>query len=114
MVEIDKLKKLNGDILNCEGAILAMYAGNNDLYLHTLMNDGSGKVFFKTNLDILINFYNSKINISELLLQSEDVFVLIISPFSKSILVNKNELVNRIHCGAHYYNDFPPDTKQNF
>lgn len=113
MVEIDKLIKIGGDILNSEGSILALYSRNNELYLHSYLNDGSGKVFYKTNLESLINFYNCKISILQLFLFSEDINVLIVSPFSKLILINKNELVNKIHCGADYYNDFPTDTKQN-
>lgn len=111
MVEIDKLKKVGGDILNCEGSILALYTVDNELYLHSFLNDGTGKVFYKTTLENLLNFYGSRVNIWQLLLLSTDENVFIVSNFNQPISVNKNELMNRIHCGSEYYNDFPSSTK---
>ena len=111
MVQLDKLKKVGEDILNCEGSILALYKVDNEYYLHSFLNDNSGKVFYKTSLENLLNFYGSRISVWQLLLQSEDVNVSIVSPFSKIILINKNELINRIHCGSEYYKNFPSSTK---
>ena len=111
MVEMDKLKKVGGDILNCEGSILALYKVDNEYYLHSFLNDGSGKVFYKTSIENLLNFYGSRISIWQLLLQSEDVNVSIVSPFSKTILINKIQLINRIHCGSEYYKYFPSSIK---
>ena len=107
MVVINNLKKIGKDILNSEGSILALYKdGSGKFYLHSFLNDGSGKVYYRTTEEFLKKFYDFEITIRELFMLSPDLKVVIGSHFSNPIYVKKIDFIDKLHCGYSRYSEF--------
>lgn len=107
MIDINDLKKIGQDILNFEGSILALYKDDlGEFYLHSFLNDGTGKVYYRTTEDFLNKFYESEITIRELFMLSLDLKVVIGSHFAKPIFVKKIDLIDKLHCGHLRFSEF--------
>ena len=74
IIEIEKLKKID-EIISCEGGILIVYKYMNQLYLSSQLTDGTGMIFYSTKKDLILNYLLSKINLIDLYILSNDIFV---------------------------------------
>ena len=74
IIDIEKLKKID-DIISCEGSILSLYEYKDKLFLSSHLTDGTGLVFYSTNLESLSLYFDSKITLSELYQLSNDIFI---------------------------------------
>jgi hypothetical protein len=74
IIDIEKLKKID-DIISCEGSVLSLYEYEDKLFLSSHLIDGTGLVFYSTNLESLSHYFDSKITLSELYQLSNDIFI---------------------------------------
>lgn len=107
-MEIDKLTKVGADILNSEGMILGLFADKyKNLFLRSILIDGSGFVFYSTNDEILKNYFASEITLHEVFIESADNLITIQYRDRKTDLINKMDLISMIQCGEDKYCEIP-------
>ena len=112
MIEIDKLTKVGSDILNSEGMILGLFSDKyKNLFLRSILKDGSGFVFYSSNTEILKKFFASEITLNQVYIQSEDDWITIHYRNRKTDLIKKTNLVGMIQCGEEKYCDIPKDMR---
>ena len=110
MIDPGKLKK-ELDILNSEGTILGLYSDSKDnLFLGSLLKDGSGTVFYSVDLDLLRSFSQSKIILSDLYAMSKSF--LIKHKFRREVKTYlKEDFSDSLQCGTKFYKDIPESMK---
>jgi hypothetical protein len=112
MVEIDKLKKVGDGILNSEGMILGLFADKyKNLFLRSILKDGSGFVYYSTNEYILKKYLTSEITLDQVFIEIEDDLITIQYRNSKTDLLKKMDLISLIECGEDKYCDIPRDIR---
>ena len=75
MIILNSLTKI-GDVLNSEGAILALYEDQeNKFYMSSFLNDGSGTIYYALNLDDFRGYLRSQTTLKELYLKSASFLV---------------------------------------
>lgn len=106
-----KLLKPIVDILNSEGFILRLKTDpKGNLYLSSFLKDGSGNVFYSTNLKELKAFIKSELTIKEMYLRSPDF--LIKHKFRNDVKTFlKEDFQNDLECGSDLYKDIPESMK---
>jgi len=99
------------DILNSEGTILGLYTDSkNSLYLGSFLQDGSGVIYYSVNLDILKDYLQSKLTLTELYIKSPSFLVK--HKFRKEEKTYlKEDFLNSLQCGANFYKDLPESMK---
>ena len=101
--DIWKLKK-EDDLLNSEGTILGLYKLDTKLYLGSYLKDGSGMVYYSTELSLLKKYFNSEIRLNQLYSESED-FIVARKYRDEVVSFLKQDLVNLIKCGDKLYSE---------
>jgi hypothetical protein len=101
-------------ILNSEGPILKLEIEkfNNEptMTFCATMNSGVGRVYFLVSENQLLEFFNSKITLSQIAQNvTEDRFLLI--RYDKGYIVKKSCIVNALQCGHTLYFDILHEMK---
>ena len=101
-------------ILNSEGPILKLEIEkcNNEpkMTFCATMNSGAGCVYFLVSKNQLLEFFNSKITLSQIAQRAtEDRFLL--TRYDKGYIVKKSSLVNALQCGHMLYFDILHEIK---
>ena len=101
-------------ILNSDGPFLKLEIEkfNNEptMTFCATMNSGAGRVYFLVSENQLMEFFNSKITLSQIALNAtEDRFLLI--RYDKGYIVKKSFIVNALQCGHVLYSDILQDMK---
>jgi hypothetical protein len=101
-------------ILNCEGDILRLEIENfQNFTTFTFcanMNNGIGRVYFPVSEKELLEFFNSKITISQVVQNAmEDRFLLI--RYDKGYILERSFVAHSLQCGDLLYRDILDDMK---
>lgn len=93
------------DILNSEGSILGLYIDENDkYYFSSFLEDGSGTIFYEVSLDLIYKYFNSILNLKQVVQKSSDFIVRHkYKNEEKSFL--KDDLIDKIQSLNTFYND---------
>jgi hypothetical protein len=107
IINIENLKKL-GEIISCEGGVLILYYYEDKMYLSSQLYDGSGIIFYKSERESLILFFQSKIKLIDLYKMSNDTFIT--RKFQKVTTVFiKGAFHDLIQFGDKYFNEIDED-----
>lgn len=99
------------DILNSEGCILGLKTDpKGNLYLSSFLKDGSGSVFYSTNLQELKAFLESNLTIKDMYLKSPDFLVKHKLRYDVKTFL-KEDFQNDLQCGSDLYKDIPESMK---
>lgn len=103
------LKKL--DILNSEGSVLGLYINDNkDYYFSSILNDGSGTIFYQVTLDLIFKYFHSKYNLKKIVENSPD-FIVRHKHRNQELSFLKEDLINQIQSVNSFYCDKPNSMK---
>jgi len=99
------------DILNSEGCILGLKTDpKGNLYLSSFLKDGSGNIFYSTNVKELKAFIESNLTIKNMYLRSSDFLVK--HKFRNDVKTFlKEDFKNDLQCGSDLYKDLPESMK---
>lgn len=67
--------KLFGEIISCEGVIVALYKRNCEFFLFAKLNNSNASIYFQTPRNILLQYLKSEITLREVYLSSESIIV---------------------------------------
>lgn len=101
------------DLINCEGAILALYQETGTYYLASYLKDKTGTIYYRTTLNDLQDYLDSKIKLSELYERSEDTFVFSKHRNEKDYFL-KEEMANYISYADVYFKAVPNGMRIHF
>ena len=110
MTDPRNLKKIS-DILNSEGCVLGLFQDpKKNLYLESLLNDGSVRIYYSLDSNQLKDYLKSKITLNELYIQSKSFLVKY--QYKKEVKTYlKEDFIDFLQCGADYYKDIPESMK---
>lgn len=112
MVEINKLHKI-GDILNGEGMFLGLFKNKSgNLYLGSHLKDGSGDLYYSTNLDLLKKYLRSEIKLRQVYIESDD-FIVIRKFRNEHTSFIKDDMTELITLVNQFYSEFSSSMKNN-
>ncbi|SFG28535.1 DUF3293 domain-containing protein [Pontibacter chinhatensis] len=112
-LEINPIRLGRGKaLINSEGPILSLHEYNHNLYLSSHLKDGSGKVYYATNKELLHEYYQGKITIKNLIDRSPSR-ELAIKHFVRSVYVQvsqvlKDDFNQEIQYSDYRFTDLPP------
>ena len=102
-------KKL--DILNSEGAILALYSKKEEPFiLEALLSQNRGRVLFSIGQNALKDYANSRVTLNELFMQSEDVLVILVDK-KENKLTFKENVQGKLIFGNQFYREIATGMK---
>ncbi|HBH49004.1 MAG TPA: hypothetical protein DDX98_10205 [Bacteroidales bacterium] len=110
MINLNSLTKI-GDVLNSEGAILALYEDQEKkFYLGSFLNDGSGTVYYAVDLYYFKSYLKSEITLKQLYLKSSSFLVKFkFRKTEKTYL--KEDFTDLLQCGKDFYKNIPASMK---
>lgn len=110
MIELKELQK-KSDILNSEGSILGLFTDSkNNLYLGSFLKDGSGIIYYSVKSNILKDYLQSKLTLSELYNMSQSFLVK--HKFREKVKTYlKEDFIDLLQYGANFYKDLSDSMK---
>lgn len=100
-----KFKKVGNDIINSEGSILALYVADNQMYLSSFLDDGSGKIYFQVSTIQLCNLLLSNNTIKQIFDESP-IYYCVRNETSRTSI--RNQLREMLTCGDILMKNIPP------
>jgi hypothetical protein len=112
VIDTKKLKKI-GDILNGEGMFLGLFQNESDIfYLGSHLIDGSGDLYYSTNLETLKKYLKSEIKLRHVYMESED-FIVTRKFRNEQTSFIKDDMVELITLVNQFYSEFSSSMKNS-
>jgi hypothetical protein len=105
------------DLINAEGPILSLHEYNHILYLSSYLKDGSGRVYYATNKELLQEYFKGHI-ITQSLLEKSSSKEFAVRKFTRSVYAHvspilKEEFNKEIQCGDSLFTELPEGMVMN-
>ncbi|WP_210466864.1 hypothetical protein [Rufibacter roseolus] len=96
------------DLVNAEGPLLSLYKRENGgHYLEAQLKDGSAKIYFDTQKDLLEPYFRGELKTRELLQRSRSSSITIKPRAEKKNLVSKDSFNKEVQCGEYFFTELP-------
>lgn len=100
------MKKIGNDIINAEGSILALYVLDENLFLGSALNDGSGRIYYNVLQKDVWKLLVSEVTPIELFKLSK-LFLFVSADGTQIIEHDGNKFLNFIQCGSELIGNLP-------
>lgn len=104
MTDIRNLKKC-GELINCEGQVLVLRKQREQLYLESLLKNGSGYVYFPVSKDNLLMYLDKKITLHELYETNPEPLVIFKVSREEAKSYLKQEFTGKLQRGESYFEE---------
>jgi len=98
------------EIINAEGAILALFEKQGEYSLGSFLEDGSGTIYYGTTIEMLRRYIKSEVTLNDIFELSEDFIVELKGRKQRGLFI-KEDFKDRLQCGSSYYKDLSDGMK---